>query len=735
MGLSALLAACSGGGGSTSTAPVLGAQPQAATVLAGKSATFSVSAPAEASATYQWRLNGQTATNGLVATGDCAGAVVAGATSATMTLGSTPINCNQSRVSVLVSNATGSTASSDAVLTVVGFTAQPSNKAVFANGATTLSVTSNAPAGATYQWQLNGASLANGAVPSGACVGAIAAGSNTVAVTLTNVPATCDGASFGIVVTVGNETTTSAPMVLAVTNVTAAPATATVLSGNVATFGVTTVGSATLQYAWQLNGQVVTNGPVTTGPCAGAVIAGATTASMTLSSAPTACHNSAVTATLTNADAASFTTPSVPLNVAGFGSQPVVPASVTSGTSVELTAAAGGFAVPSTTTWSLNGTTLSNGIQGTGACAGMTVAGATTSSLSLANVPASCSGTTVTATLSNTLGSVSTTPATLNVAAGDGRNGTYKAFATNGVTYELSVNFNDNTYRVVSPAGAVFAGTLTANTTQSGATEVGTYSLSNVGGAGLGGAVRAVTDGLVGNLQPSLGADAVPFIASKRFVRAATDIGAPIDLSVLGRDFSASAPNAPDSRIATVQISASGLASCSGNLIASVANCAAAGNNLLFYGATYNPDGSVLLVNQDDAADAFTAYFAKLGAEIVYLRASNNPLGVPRVRYGLQTNNTVGTTGVAATTDATWISALGADAALTMNGVGANGALTTRSGTYSGDALGSGLVTYAQAGGGNYFGARSPSLVVVVGARDFTRPTINGHMALGTANP
>ncbi len=736
LAISALLAACGGGGGAeTPTAPVLGAQPQAATILAGKSASFSITAPAETAATYQWRLNGQAASNGTVAVGDCAGALVAGATTALLSLSNAPMACNQSRVSALVSNAAGSTASSDAVLTVVGFTAQPVNKAVFAAGSTALSVTSSAPAAATYQWRLNGVDLPNGTVVGGACAGTAVTGSTTVTVTLSAVPAACDGASFSVAVTLGGETLASQAAALAVTAVNAAPAAATILSGSAATFSVATAGSATLQYAWQLNGQTVSNGSLSTGPCAGAAIAGATSASMTISSAPTACHNSPVIATLTNTSGASFITPSVPVNVAGFSSQPVVPSSVTSGSSLELSVAAGGHSVTSTTAWSLNGASLSNGIQGSGPCAGMSVVGATGNTLGLSNLPASCSGATVTATLSNALGSVSSTPATLTVAAGDSRNGTYKAFGPNGVTYDLTVNFNTLTYRVAAPSGAVLAGTITANATQSGAAETGTYSLSTVGGAGLGGAVRAIADGLVGNLQPASGVDAVPFIAAKRFVRSAAEWTTAVDLAVLGRDFSAVAPNAPDSRIATVQISAGGLTSCSGNAIASVAGCVAAGNSLTQYTASYNPDGSVSLVNQADASDTFVAHFAKLGAETVYLRANNNPAGIPRVRYGLQTNNAVGTTGVAASTDASWISALTAGAALTMNGVGANGTLTSRSGNYVGDALGSGLVTYAQAGGGNYFAARSPSLVVVVGARDPSRPTINGHMALGAANP
>jgi hypothetical protein len=151
---------------------------------------------------------------------------------------------------------------------------------------------------------------------------------------------------------------------------------------------------------------------------------------------------------------------------------------------------------------------------------------------------------------------------------------------------------------------------------------------------------------------------------------------------------------------------------------------------------TYNADGSASLVNQADASDVAVSYFAKIGAELVFLRANNNPAGVPRLRYGIASDNTPGTLGFAATTDTTWVSALDVGASnLTMNGLGANGLATMRNGAFTANALGTELVTYTQGDGGVYFAARSPSIVIVVGARDATRPSLNGHMALGTVNP
>ncbi len=740
MSVSLLLAACGGGGttdpgtGSTGNGPVIGTQPKAATVFQGQSATFTT-ATTDTAATYQWRLNGTAATNGPVGTGVCSGATVAGATTATMTLSGAPLTCDKSTITVALTSAGGTTVSSAAPLTVVGFTTQPANKAAFANGEVTMTAATNGPAALAYQWKINDADVTDGAVGAGACSGAVASGASTATIKLTNVPASCNDASLVVVASLNGASLPSQAGKIAVTAVTAAPAASTVLAGGSATFNVATSGATSgVTYAWAIDGQPVVNGPVGAGVCSGAVIAGATTATLTVASAPVGCHNAAVTATLTNASDVKLTTTAVPLNVAGFGSQPVAPAAFAAGTDAVLSAPTGGANLSSSTQWFLNGSALGNGIEAGGPCGGMTVAGANTATLTLSNIPATCNGTAFTATLSNSLGTVSTAPVTLAVAAGDVKNGTYKAFAANGKTYDVVVDFTASKFKIRDGATTLL-GTLTPNVQPNGSAQPGTYTMSKVGLVGLAGAFRYRDDVIVGNVQPADGADAIPFIGARVFVRAASDVSSTLDFKVMGREFNA-APAAPDSSILTGQFSGSTFAFCSGNAISEVATCAAASNTLRNYSVAYNTDGSLTLVNVADGTDVVKAYLAKMGTEFVYLRANNNNAGLARLRYGIQSNTTLLAADIyGGSTDGSWTSTV-ASSQLSIDGFGSgNGVTPARVASPQATVLGSGLFSYAAVDltGGVYFAARSDRLVVVQGARNAAFPTINGYLMLGLA--
>jgi hypothetical protein len=753
LSMSLLLAACGGGGstadpgtGSTGQGPVIGTQPAATTVLLGQTATFTT-ATTDSAATYQWRLNGNAATNGAITTGNCNGATVAGATTATMTLSNAPLTCDKSNITVALTNAGGTTVSSAAPLTVVGFTAQPTNKATFANGEVTMTAATNGPAALTYQWKINDANLTDGAVGAGVCAGAVASGASTATIKLTNVPTSCNDATLLVVAALNGASLPSQAAKIAVSEVTTAPVAATVLAGNTATFSVTTGGSSALTYAWSIDGQTIGNGPVATGACAGAVITGATTASMTVASAPVGCHNASVTATLTNASDVKLTTAGVRLNVAGFGSQPVAPPAFAAGTDAVLSAPTGGANLPGTTLWSLNSTPLNDGLQTSGPCAGMTVAGANTSTLVLSNVPVTCSGNGFGATLTNTLGTINSAPVVLAVTPGDAKNGTYKAFATNGKTYDLVVDFTANKFRLVDGA-TTLQGTLTKSFTVPAGFYVGTvqpdtYTMSKLGGAGLNGALRYSNDVLVGNLQPAAGADAIPFIGARNFVRAATEFGsATPDIKVFGRNIGAAAPNSVLSSIFTARLGAAGYLFCVGNAVSDVASCPA-GNTLINYTTTYNADGSVTMVNTADATDTVKSFVAKMGAEYVYLRASPTPSGEGRVRYGIQSQPTLLAGDIiGASTDGSWTTTL-LSGVLGVDGVGTGNVVTPpREGSPQSVALASGLFSYRERApggletGATYFAAQSDRIVIVMGARSTgTLPdpnaTVNGFMNLG----
>jgi hypothetical protein len=740
LSLALALSACGGGGGGSPdvapAAPVIGTQPAAAAALQGQAATFAVTS-SDTAATYQWQLNGANLANGSLAAGACAGATVAGANSASLTLSTLPSACDKSAVSVVLTNAGRSTTSTSAALTVVGFTQQPANKATFANSEVTVEAATAAAPALTYQWRLNGIALADGTLTAGVCAGAVAQGATTTRLRLSGVPLACNAAQLNVVAALGGASLSSDTAQLAVSEVTTAPRPTTVMAGSAANFQVVTAGAGSLSYAWLVGGQAVSNGAVTTGACAGAVVDGANTANLVLRTAPTGCHNTAVSVEITNASGTKLTTPAAALNVVGFGSQPTAPAGLVSGAEAVFSAPAAGAALAGSTQWFLSDVALTNGLVTSGACGGMSVSGATTATLSLSNIPLTCHAATVKATLTTTLGTTSTTPAVLAIGPGDARNGTYKAFASDGAIYDLVVNFNANTYELRAAsgtpgAGAPVVGSMTANAKPNGAAEAGTYALSAIGPAGQAGALRYGDDVLVGSLPSRAGTDAVAFIAARKFVASASEFAAPVALRVMGREFAATQA-APTSSIFTGQLSAAGFVFCSGNAIVEVSNCAAGGNTLINYTTSYQADGGILLVNTADSADTAVSYVAKMGTEYVYLRAGLNSSGLTRLRYGIQSTPSLSVTGAAgASTDGAWTST-NATTQLTITGVGAgNVAVATRTASSRNTALASGLYNFADTNlaGATYFVAQSGRLLIVNGARNAAFPSVNGYLML-----
>jgi len=130
-------------------APSIVSQPQGQTVIEGGSASFTVGASGLGPLSYQWLLNANP---------------VAGKTNATLSL--TKLVASQAGIySVMVTNIAGSTTSAPAWLVVntpASITAEPASQTlvVGSNAVFDLTVTGTSPL--TYQWQLNGANLADG---------------------------------------------------------------------------------------------------------------------------------------------------------------------------------------------------------------------------------------------------------------------------------------------------------------------------------------------------------------------------------------------------------------------------------------------------------------------------------------------------------------------------------------------------------------------------------------------
>jgi Immunoglobulin I-set domain len=194
----------SGNKGSNPIAPTISAQPSAASVNVGQTATFSVTAAGTAPLSYQWEKNMVN---------------VAGATSATYTTPATTTNDNGSTFQVMVSNAAGSVTSSAATLTVNGaatapaITQQPQSAQVNVGQTATFSVTASGTAPLSYQWAKNSANIA----------GATSSSYTTPATTLAD-----NGSTFVVTVTnsVGSVPSSAATLTVSA----AAPSTVNVLT-------------------------------------------------------------------------------------------------------------------------------------------------------------------------------------------------------------------------------------------------------------------------------------------------------------------------------------------------------------------------------------------------------------------------------------------------------------------------------------------------------------------------
>ena len=165
-----------GGGGITPVAPTITGQPTSATVTAGATVNFSVSATGTAPLTYQWR---KSATP------------IFGATSATLTLDAVAL-FDAGTYSVVVTNAAGAATSTAATLAVnpasvaPAITAAPGAVTVDDGQLASFSVTAAGTAPLTYQWQKNGTALAGATSATFSLARAAAGDAGIYSVTVTN---------------------------------------------------------------------------------------------------------------------------------------------------------------------------------------------------------------------------------------------------------------------------------------------------------------------------------------------------------------------------------------------------------------------------------------------------------------------------------------------------------------------------------------------------------------------
>ena len=131
--------------------PAISTQPRSQSVVAGQTATFTVTASGTAPFSYQWKKNGT---------------AIFGATSSSYTTAATSMLDTNTTYAVTVSNSLGSTvASSDATLEVTlapvapTLGSQPASQTVTVGQTATFSVTPSGTAPFTYQWKKNGINI------------------------------------------------------------------------------------------------------------------------------------------------------------------------------------------------------------------------------------------------------------------------------------------------------------------------------------------------------------------------------------------------------------------------------------------------------------------------------------------------------------------------------------------------------------------------------------------------
>ena len=268
---------------------------------------------------------------------------------------------------------------------------QPADQSVVEGSAATFSVGANGAVPLTYQWagSPDGITFTN-------IAGATSAAYNTGATTLAQ-----SSTRYRVVVSNSLGSVTSSAARLTVTPVvvgpaiTMQPADQTVTVPATATFTVTATGTA-LSYQWQMSSDGgVTFNPVVGGPSAPSLVVTNTILAQSGQRYRVVVSNSAGSVTSSSALLTVLAAPIAP----AFTTQPLSQ-TILAGAAVNFTVVATGTPVP-TIQWRINGANLVDGVQASGVCAGATVAGVGTASLTLTAVPLACNGAVFSAVATN----------------------------------------------------------------------------------------------------------------------------------------------------------------------------------------------------------------------------------------------------------------------------------------------------------------------------------------------
>jgi hypothetical protein len=214
--------------------PAITSQPASCTNVVGTTASFSTIAGGSTPLNYQWKKNG---TN------------IAGATSTNLIIINVQTN-DAGTYAMAVTNAYGSTISSNAILTVLApptIVLQPASRTNLAGTTATFTNITGGTLPLNYQWQKNSTNLNDSGNVSG---------SATAILTLASVQDS-DAAGYAVVITnmVGSITSSVASLTVAdLPAILSQPTNLTVIRSSNATFNITAAGSSPLVYQWIFNG-------------------------------------------------------------------------------------------------------------------------------------------------------------------------------------------------------------------------------------------------------------------------------------------------------------------------------------------------------------------------------------------------------------------------------------------------------------------------------------------------
>ena len=215
------------------TAPTITAQPLNALVLAGRTATYSVSVSGSGPLSYQWQRNGM---------------AISGATLPTYTTPALVATDGGCYFLVTISNGFGTVTSTMAQLGIgsaPSLTNQPMNAWLSMGRTLLLGATATGTGPLGYQWSKNGKSIPGATASTYLTPAATLADQGcTYAVTISNSLGTASG-------TVANMNIGSAPTIIQ------QPANALAPVGGKATYSVTCAGSGTMSYQWSRNGVAI----------------------------------------------------------------------------------------------------------------------------------------------------------------------------------------------------------------------------------------------------------------------------------------------------------------------------------------------------------------------------------------------------------------------------------------------------------------------------------------------